>query len=84
MPGCVVTKQILYGSLGAASGGCGFGIDVLKYLSSAYEVVFHRKDKESNTDEDNNKRLLNIYYVSDIQTVQILPPGILMWPWEVR
>lgn len=78
MPGYVVTKQDLYGGLGAASGGCGFGIDVLEHLSPAYELVFHRKDEESNADDDNNKCLLNIYYVLDIHTVQILHPVILM------
>ena len=69
MPACTVTKQDLYGVPGAASGRWHFGIKVLENPQSAGRI-FHRKDKESNSDDD-NKHLLNIHYVPDIYGVYV-------------
>lgn len=80
--GSVITRQDLCGSPGAASGGYGFGINVLENPQSA-SWMFHRKNKESNTDDDSNQYLLDIYYVPDIHAVPISPQVILTRPSEV-
>lgn len=51
--GSVVIRQDFCGSLGAASGGYGYGINVLENPQSA-SWIFHKKNKESNTDDHSN------------------------------
>lgn len=76
---CVVTKLDVYGGPKAVSGGCGFSVNV---FSASW--ILHGKDKETNTDgNDNNDHLLNIYYVPDLYAVCIRPQSILTRPWEV-